>query len=267
MTYSPLIGVLTAQSRDSAMTRLAAGLPSGFRLKHITVQDFTSLVNREHAQHPPLTSRQKLTLWPVNGIIVSQQVSRTEYESLSGPAPSLPLIDETAIARPEQRQQFLESVAVRAEFDALCDGELTANRLMQFHTCYKYQLLAHSQPLYRQSGPLVAGMSDWPSLEAFALAYRSKLMEILSCPATRENHTNVLMHIQGYFRPHLSGQQRQTLAALIDNYRRGELPLSAPVAELKRYLSLYPHSWLSSQRYLFPRLPSVAEISLQTEDL
>lgn len=267
MTFSPLIGVLTAQSRDQAMTRLAVDLPSGFRLKHITAQDVTALMTREHAEHPPLTSRQKLTLWPVNGIIISQQVSRAEYESLSGHVPSLPLTDESDLARPEQRQQFLASVAARAEFDALCDGELTANRLMQFHTCYKYQLLAHSQPLYRQSGPLVAGMSDWPSLEAFALAYRRKLMEILSCPATRENHTNVLMHIQGYFRPHLSGPQRQALAAIIDDYRRGELPLSAPVAELKRYLAMYPHSWLSSQRYLFPSLPSVAEFSLQTEAL
>jgi uncharacterized protein YbgA (DUF1722 family) len=29
--------------------------------------------------------------------------------------------------------------------------------------------------------------------------YREKLMAILKQPASRKNHTNVLMHIQGYF--------------------------------------------------------------------
>ena len=267
MSYSPIIGVLTAQSRDSAMTRLMAELPSDFRLKHITLQDFAFLVNREHAEEPSLTSRQKLTHWPVSGLIISQQVDRAAHDSLAGFGPSLPMTDENDILKPEPRQHFLASVAARAEFDALCDEALTANRLMQFHTRYKYQLLAHSQPLYRETGPLVAGMSDWSSLDDFALAYRSKMMEIFSYPATRENHTNVLMHIQGYFRPHLSGEQRQALAAMIDDYRRGELPLSVPVAELKRYLAEFPHSWLSSQRYLFPCLPNIAEFSLETEAL
>ncbi|WP_251005673.1 DUF1722 domain-containing protein, partial [Escherichia coli] len=63
------------------------------------------------------------------------------------------------------------------------------------------------------------------------------------------DHTNVLMHVQGYFRPHIYSTERQQLAALIDSYRRGEQPLLAPLMRIKHYMALYPNAWLSGQRY------------------
>ncbi|GHK54642.1 hypothetical protein KPZU09_43780 [Klebsiella pneumoniae] len=36
-------------------------------------------------------------------------------------------------------------------------------------------------------------------------------MAILKQPASRKNHTNVLMHIQGYFRDQLNSRQRGEL--------------------------------------------------------
>ncbi|MGL9735718.1 MAG: DUF1722 domain-containing protein [Symbiopectobacterium sp.] len=57
--------------------------------------------------------------------------------------------------------------------------------------------------------------------EAFATEYQLRFMRLLSHPASRRNHTNVLMHVQGYFRIHLTSQQRQELANLIDRYRQG----------------------------------------------
>ncbi|MEH3361354.1 DUF1722 domain-containing protein, partial [Escherichia coli] len=75
-------------------------------------------------------------------------------------------------------------------------------------------------------------------------------------PANRRDHTNVLMHVQGYFRPHIDSTERQQLAALIDSYRRGEQQLLAPLMRIKHYMALYPDAWLSGQRYfeLWPRV-------------
>ncbi|MBS9765696.1 DUF1722 domain-containing protein, partial [Pseudomonas mosselii] len=74
--------------------------------------------------------------------------------------------------------------------------------------------------------------------------------------ANRRDHTNVLMHVQGYFRPHIDSTERQQLAALIDSYRRGEQQLLAPLMRIKHYMALYPDAWLSGQRYfeLWPRV-------------
>ena len=48
-----------------------------------------------------------------------------------------------------------------------------------------------------------------------------KLMTILKKPASRKNHTNVLMHIQGYFRNQLNSRQRGELRDVILHYRDG----------------------------------------------
>lgn len=96
----------------------------------------------------------------------------------------------------------------------------------------------------------------WQSLDDYYNQYRQRVIVLLSHPANRRDHTNVLMHVQGYFRPHIDSTERQQLAALIDSYRRGEQPLLAPLMRIKHYMALYPDAWLSGQRYfeLWPRV-------------
>ncbi len=65
-----------------------------------------------------------------------------------------------------------------------------------------------------------------------------------------ENHTNVLMHIQGYFRDQLNSRQRGELREVILNYRAGLLPILAPLTLLKHYLAEYPDRYLQAQNYL-----------------
>ncbi|WP_153071613.1 YbgA family protein, partial [Escherichia coli] len=129
---------------------------------------------------------------------------------------------------------------------------LTRGGLIAFHSRYKLSLLAHSQPAYRELGRFVADIHRWDSLEDFAVEFRSRLMALLAHKATRRNHTNVLMHVQGYFRRQLSAAQRQELAHLIDRYRQGMQPLLAPIALLKHYMAEYPDSYLAEQRYFEP---------------
>ena len=117
---------------------------------------------------------------------------------------------------------------------------------------YKLQLLAHHQAGYREIGPFVASLHEWEDLEAFFEVYREKLMAILKRPASRKNHTNVLMHIQGYFRDQLNSRQRGELREVILNYRAGLLPILAPLTLLKHYLAEYPDRYLQAQNYFDP---------------
>lgn len=77
-------------------------------------------------------------------------------------------------------------------------------------------------------------------------------MTILKKPASRKNHTNVLMHIQGYFRERLNTRQRGELRDVILNYSGGLLPILAPLTLLKHYLAEYPDSYLFTQNYFDP---------------
>ncbi len=166
--------------------------------------------------------------------------------------PWLPVEEEGRLCDPELRENFIERVCTLHEFNQFRQSGATHAGLIAFHTKYKLLLLAHSQPLYRELGRFVAGADNGDSLQACLVQYRLQLMSLLTVPATRCNHTNVLMHVQGYFRRQLSGQQRQELSSLIDDYRCGFQPLRVPVSLLKHYMAEYPNAWLSQQRYFHP---------------
>ncbi|ELK5632371.1 DUF1722 domain-containing protein, partial [Escherichia coli] len=105
---------------------------------------------------------------------------------------------------------------------------------------------------YKDMGPFVAAIHEWADLESYFEVYRDNLMAILRKPASRKNHTNVLMHIQGYFSNYLSTRQRKELSEVILNYRFGTLPLLAPLTLLKHYLGEYPNDYLLTQNYFDP---------------
>ncbi|MGJ0191785.1 YbgA family protein [Pantoea sp. RRHST58] len=173
-------------------------------------------------------------------------------EKLKAELPWLPIEEDGRLHDPALRENFVGRICALHEFNQMWQRGLTRAQLIAFHSRYKLLMLAHSQEKYRELGPFVASMSQWDSLEAFAFEYRNRMMELLSHPASRRNHTNVLMHAQGYFRRQLSSPQRQELAELIDRYRCGVQPLLAPITMLKHYMSQYPHPWLTQQRYFDP---------------
>ncbi len=147
------------------------------------------------------------------------------------------------------------------ELNQLKINNFTRQALIDFHTRYKLLLLAHSQPLYRQLGRFVANNKDWDSLETFFVEYRNRFMALLQHQATRRNHTNVLMHVQGYFKQDLTSKQRQALSQLILEYRQGIQPLLAPLTLINHYLSEYPDNYLSKQKILLS-LSSIFKITL-----
>jgi uncharacterized protein YbgA (DUF1722 family)/uncharacterized protein YbbK (DUF523 family) len=166
--------------------------------------------------------------------------------------PWLPVEEDGRLNDPVLRENFVERVFALHELNTLWQEGLTRGGIIAFHSRYKLSLLAHSQPEYRELGRFVAEIEKWPSLEAFALEYRQRLMNLLQHKATRRNHTNVLMHVQGYFRRHLNSAQRQELSQLIERYRQGVQPLLAPITLLKHYMAEYPDSYLAQQRYFEP---------------
>lgn len=166
--------------------------------------------------------------------------------------PWLPIEEDGRLNDAELRENFAERVFALHELNLLWRQGLTRGGLIAYHSRYKLILLAHSQPGSRELGRFVAEIERWDKLEEFAVEYRQRLMAILQHKATRRNHTNVLMHVQGYFRPHLNTAQRQELAQLIERYRQGVQPLLAPITLLKHYMAEFPDSYLAQQRYFDP---------------
>lgn len=212
------------------------------------------------------TINQPLQLDKLNGLIIgpplvdgslaeelSEEIEQQQtllHTAMAEKFPWVPLIEHQQLNHSALRENFIVCVSALHELNQLRTQKLTRHALIDFHSRYKLVLLAHNQPGYRKIGPFVAQLHQWDDLDKFFIAYRKQLMTILQQPASRENHVNVMMHIQGYFNRQQTAGQRSELCNVIHDYRLGNQPLSEPLTLLKRYLSEYPNDYLLTQKYL-----------------
>ncbi len=179
-----------------------------------------------------------------NGVGLFTQVLMREM-------PWLPVEEDGRLNDALLRENFITRVYCLNDFYQSLGEQPTAGKVVAFHSRYKLTLMAHHPLSYRELGRLVANVSDYEPTD-FIEKYRLGLMSALKIKASRKNHTNVLMHLQGYFKRSLDKSQKMELTRVIHDYRNGVLPLLAPLTLIKHYLTLYPDAYLMQQRYLDP---------------
>lgn len=172
-------------------------------------------------------------------------------ETLMQTYPELPVEESGRLNDPQLRESFLTRVYAYSTWQAMQDAGLTPKALLDFHTQYKPLLMAHNQQAYRDLGKFLAGVSK-EDVQEKARDYLPRFMAILKQPATRKNHTNTLMHLQGYLKSHLNAAERQHLSETIHSYRTGMLPLIAVLVLMRHLFKVYGCEYSGNYRYLFP---------------
>ena len=166
-----------------------------------------------------------------------------------GAFPLLAVEDEGRLNDAGLREAFAEQIFAAARLRAFLGGTWSAGDLVGFHARQKLQLLAHDPARYRAAGRVVAAAGTAPR-EQTALAYRDLFLAAMASSASRGRHANALQHAYSRIGRELDRARRLDLVARIDAYRRGEEPLSVPVALLAHYALGLP--WLAEQTYLRP---------------
>ena len=112
--------------------------------------------------------------------------------------------------------------------------------------------MAHSTVLYKDAGRLLSDLSG--DINQIADEYFALLMTALAKPASRKTHTNTLMHLQGYLKNLISAADKEELARIILEYRRGIIPLVVPLTLLKHHLNHHQeaNAYARQQVYLNP---------------
>ena len=165
--------------------------------------------------------------------------------------PWLPVEEDGRLNDPVLKENFITRIYTLRDFYDSMDGEPTAGKIVAFHSRYKLTLMAHHPQSYKELGRLVATIKEY-DIDTFYQKYRVGLMNAVSHRASRKNNTNVLMHLQGYFKRDLAKEQKAELSGVIEEYRQGTLPLLAPLTLIKHYLAAYPDAYLSEQKFLQP---------------
>jgi len=166
--------------------------------------------------------------------------------------PLLPLEEEGRLKDLPLRENFIERIFGYQRWTQMLKNDPTPNGLVRFHTAHKLTLMAHSPKHYAEMGRLVAkaGTVPWDELSA---TYGTLLMEGLALLGTRRKHANVLQHLMGYMKNHLSADDKQELLGLIEDYRNGLIPLIVPMTLIQHYVRKYPvPEWVHQQAYLNP---------------
>jgi uncharacterized protein YbgA (DUF1722 family)/uncharacterized protein YbbK (DUF523 family) len=165
--------------------------------------------------------------------------------------PLLPVEDEGRLHDPKLRENFIESVFVMQRWREALERGASLGMVVAFHTRHKLLMLSHSPKHYQAMGKLVAQGKALP-LEELLGSYQRLLVEGLRLKTTIKKHTNVLQHLQGYFKKQLSTDEKQELVEIIDAYHNGHVPLIVPITLVDHYVRKYDQPYLKEQFYLHP---------------
>jgi uncharacterized protein YbgA (DUF1722 family)/uncharacterized protein YbbK (DUF523 family) len=165
--------------------------------------------------------------------------------------PLLPVEEEGRLHDPLLRENFIESLFVFKRWREMLDQKKRRGGLVDFHTRHKLMLMAHSPKHYQMMGKWVA-QAKAVSLPELFDRYQELLSEALRQKPTAKKHTNVLLHILGYFKNDLSPDEKQETIEIFENYTNGHLPLIVPITLINHYVRKYGRDYLQDQYYLKP---------------
>ncbi len=172
-------------------------------------------------------------------------------EALMNEQPFLPVEEEGRLGDPGLRENFIMRVFVHHRWQQLLKSHLSVKKLIDFHSDYKYLVMAHDQAAYRRMGQLLANAGK-ENLKPLAQTYFEELMGALRHLATRKQHANVLQHLLGYLKNQLDSEDKAEMIEVIEQYRKGIVPLIVPITLLKHHFRRHPHEYIERQVYLTP---------------
>ncbi len=174
--------------------------------------------------------------------------------------PLIPAEDEGRLHDPMIRENFIERIFTLKRWRTLLAQKPKMGGFVEFHTRHKLLFLSHSHDHYREMGKLVAEGKKLP-LNELSQKYEHLMMEALALKTTAAKNANVLHHIMGYFKKHLTPDEKQELLFVFDQYRNSLVPLVVPLTLINHYVRKYDQPYLKTQVYLNPH---PVELKLRT---
>ncbi|MBN2419095.1 MAG: DUF523 and DUF1722 domain-containing protein [Deltaproteobacteria bacterium] len=165
--------------------------------------------------------------------------------------PLIPAEDEGRLHDPDLRENFIERIFCLRRWRDITKDKLTPGKLVAFHSANKLLFFSHSEKHYRMMGRIVAGAGK-TGIQDTCSIYEKTMLESLRLKATPNKHTNVLMHMMGYFKKVLTNDEKQELLEKINEYKDGFIPLIVPVTLIDHYVRKYDETYLKNQTYLNP---------------
>eukprot|EP00163_Fabomonas_tropica_P028224 TRINITY_DN5705_c0_g4_i1.p1 TRINITY_DN5705_c0_g4~~TRINITY_DN5705_c0_g4_i1.p1 ORF type:complete len:271 (-),score=32.37 TRINITY_DN5705_c0_g4_i1:342-1154(-) len=200
----------------------------------------------------PSCGMERIKIHNPEGQVIRRDGQGLFAEALMRSYPLMPVEEEGRLNDDQLRENFIERVFAYDDWmQNVAGDQLTPQALIEFHTRHKFQLLAHSEKIYRQLGPMLGDLKSEP-LANIADRYIHLFMEAMSQKVSRGSHMNAMQHLMGYLRDSMGDEDRKVLVEQMEAYRRGEVPLVVPMTLLRMAQRREPVDYLHVQKYLTP---------------
>lgn len=163
----------------------------------------------------------------------------------------LPVEEEARLNNPSILENFIERVFAYYRIRNFLMKNPSPFELVSFHTAHKLIIMAHNLQNLKILGQMVAQAGKEPINELLEKYFRI-FMDTLKIKVTPKKHVNVMYHVLGYLRDFISKDDRDELIELIEEYRKGLLPLIVPITLIKHHLRKCDIEWLKVQVYFNP---------------
>lgn len=120
--------------------------------------------------------------------------------------------------------------------------------LVNFQAMNKYMIMVHSQEELKRLGSIVANHKKKTASEIFD-EYEKHLKNALEHKPTIKKHTNVIMHIFGYFSKHFIQNEKIMFFKLVDDFKKEKTTVGNILAEINPIIFRLNNIYLASQTY------------------
>ena len=165
--------------------------------------------------------------------------------------PLIPVEEDGRLNDPKIRENFIEQIFTMKRWRDTINRGRNRGNLVDFHTRNKMLLRSHSEKHYRLMGKLVARAKSMSTPDVFN-KYEELLMAALRLKSSIAKNTNVMLHMLGYFKKDLTGDEKQEMLDIIQTYRAEFVPLVVPLTLFSHYVRKYNQTYLTKQTYLNP---------------
>ncbi|MBC8996552.1 DUF1722 domain-containing protein [Pseudomonas sp. N40(2020)] len=202
-------------------------------------------------QQSPSCGLERVKVYHANGAPVNGGGRGIYAQAFCAQHPDLPVEEAGRLNDPVLRENFITRVLAYSAWQQVLAQGLSRRALTEFHSRYKYLLMAHNPVQYKTLGNMLGNMGHSDPAE-LGPRYFSELMAALKKCATRRTHSNVLQHISGYLKQAISAADKQEMQHVIGQYRHGIVPLVVPLTLLKHHFRQHPDPYIAQQVYLQP---------------
>lgn len=175
------------------------------------------------------------------GLFATQVLERFEL---------LPVEDEGRLKNRGLREHFLIRLFAIADLREFLSKAQDVKDIVEFHSRYKYLIMAHSQAKLKRMGQLVAKAKE--NFKEALNEYRILFMEALKRRPTRGQHANTLLHIMGHLSSALKKSEKEHFYSLVKSYKVGHKDLHTLLEIIKSWSYRFDKKYLTDQVYLEP---------------